>query len=88
MKRLLEIFIFFFAFTYADSSDTDVNHVIIDHKGNSIQAIIDSIDLDNVYYQNKLKRYTSFLMILTESITMTGAIMKILGELPIVLAKL
>ena len=56
MKRLLEIFIFFFSFTYADSSDTDVNHVIIDHKGNSIQAIIDSIDLDNVYYQNKLKK--------------------------------
>ena len=56
MKRLLEIFIFFFAFAYADSSDTDVNHVIIDHKGNSIQAIIDSIDLDNVYYQNKLKK--------------------------------
>ena len=56
MKRLLEIFIFFFAFTYADSSDTDVNHVIIDHKGNSIQAIIDSIDLDNVYFQNKLKK--------------------------------
>jgi len=56
MKRLLEIFIFFFAFTFADSSDTDVNHVIIDHKGNSIQAIIDSIDLDNVYYQNKLKK--------------------------------
>ena len=56
MKRLLEIFIFFFAFIYADSSDTDVNHVIIDHKGNSIQAIIDSIDLDNVYYQNKLKK--------------------------------
>lgn len=56
MKRLLEIFIFFFAFTYADSSDTDVSHVIIDHKGNSIQAIIDSIDLDNVYYQNKLKK--------------------------------
>ena len=56
MKRLLEIFLFFFAFIYADSSDTDVNHVIIDHKGNSIQAIIDSIDLDNVYYQNKLKK--------------------------------
>ena len=56
MKRLLEIFIFFFAFIYADSSDTDVKHVIIDHKGNSIQAIIDSIDLDNVYYQNKLKK--------------------------------
>ena len=56
MKRLLEIFIFFFAFTYADSSDTDVNHVIIDHKGNSIQAIIDSIDLDNVYFQDKLKK--------------------------------
>ena len=56
MKRLLEIFIFFFVFAYADSSDTDVNHVIIDHKGNSIQAIIDSIDLDNVYYRNKLKK--------------------------------
>ena len=56
MKRLLEIFIFFFAFTYADGSDTDVNHLIIDHKGNSIQAIIDSIDLDNVYYQSKLKK--------------------------------
>ncbi len=56
MKRLLEIFIFFFASIYADSSDTDVNHVIIDHKGNSIQAIIDSIDLDNVYFQNKLKK--------------------------------
>tara|TARA_S200000501_G_scaffold81927_1_gene74007 strand:+ start:1066 stop:1923 length:858 start_codon:yes stop_codon:yes gene_type:complete len=56
MKRLLEIFIFFFAFCYADSTDTDVNHVIIDHKGNAIQAIIDSIDLDNVYYQNKGKK--------------------------------
>ena len=56
MKRLLEIFIFFFAFCYADSSDTDVNHVIIDHKGNAIQAIIDSIDLDNVYYQDKSKK--------------------------------
>ena len=55
MKRLLEIFIFFFAFSYADSTDTDVNHVIIDHKGNAIQAIIDSIDMDNVYYQNKGK---------------------------------
>ena len=56
MKRLLEIFIFFFALCYADSSDTDVNHVIIDHKGNAIQAIIDSIDLDKVYYQNKGKK--------------------------------
>ena len=56
MKRLLEIFIFFFAFCYADSTDTDVNHVIIDHKGNAIQAIIDSIDLDNVYYQDKSKK--------------------------------
>ncbi|MFL3013193.1 MAG: hypothetical protein ACJZ19_01340 [Candidatus Neomarinimicrobiota bacterium] len=56
MKRLLEIFIFFFAFCYADSTDTDVNHVIIDHKGNAIQAIIDSIDLDNVYYRNKGKK--------------------------------
>ena len=61
MKRLLEIFIFFFAFIYADSSDTDVNHVIIDHKGNSIQAIIDSIDLDNVYYQSKLKKETEVI---------------------------
>ena len=56
MKRLLEIFIFFFVFCYADSTDTDVNHVIIDHKGNAIQAIIDSIDLDNVYYQDKGKK--------------------------------
>ena len=33
--------------------DTDVSHVIIDHKGNSIVAIVDSIDLDNVYYKLK-----------------------------------
>ena len=53
MKRLLEIFIFLFATLYSDSLDTDVSHVIIDHKGNSIIAIIDSIDLDNVYYKLK-----------------------------------
>jgi len=40
----------------ADSLDTDVNHVIIDHKGNSIIAIIDSIDLDNVYFKDKNKK--------------------------------
>ena len=49
MKRLLEIIIFLFATLYSDSLDTDVSHVIIDHKGNSIIAIIDSIDLDDVY---------------------------------------
>ena len=53
MKRLLEIFIFLFATLYGDSLDTDVSHVIIDHKGNSIIAIIDSIDFDNVYYKVK-----------------------------------
>ena len=37
----------------ADSLDTDVNHVIIDHKGNSIIALIDSIDIDRVYYKKK-----------------------------------
>ena len=53
MKRLLEIFIIFITALSADSLDTDVNHVIVDHKGNSITAIIDSIDLDRVYYKNK-----------------------------------
>jgi hypothetical protein len=53
MKRLLEIFIIFITALSADSLDTDVNHVIIDHKGNSITCIIDSIDLDRVYYKNK-----------------------------------
>ena len=53
MKRLLEIFIIFITALFADSLDTDVNHVIIDHRGNSITAIIDSIDLDRVYYKNK-----------------------------------
>ena len=53
MKRLLEIFIIFITSLSADSLDTDVNHVIVDHKGNSITAIIDSIDLDRVYYKDK-----------------------------------
>ena len=53
MKRLLVIFIFILSRGNADSLDTDVNHVIIDHKGNSIIALIDSIDLDRVYYKNK-----------------------------------
>ena len=53
MKRILEIFIFSLAFLSADSLDTDVNHVIVDHKGNTIIAIIDSIDLDRVYYKSK-----------------------------------
>ena len=53
MKRLLVIFIFIVTRGIADSLDTDVNHVIIDHKGNSIIALIDSIDLDRVYYKNK-----------------------------------
>ena len=53
MKRLLVIFIFILTQGIADSLDTDVNHVIIDHKGNSIIALIDSIDLDRVYYKKK-----------------------------------
>ena len=53
MKRFLEIFIIYITALSADSLDTDVNHVIVDHKGNSITAIIDSIDLDRVYYKNK-----------------------------------
>mgnify|MGYP001361575139 FL=1 len=53
MKRLLVIFIFILAPGIADSLNTDVNHVIIDHKGNSIIALIDSIDLDRVYFKNK-----------------------------------
>ena len=53
MKRLLVIFIIILTFGIAGSLDTDVNHVIIDHKGNSIIALIDSIDLDHVYYKNK-----------------------------------
>ena len=53
MKRLLVIFIFILTLGIADSLDTDVNHVIIDHKGNSIIALIDSIDLDRVYYKKK-----------------------------------
>ena len=54
MKRLLEIFVLFITTVFAaDSLNTDVNHVIIDHKGNSIIAIIDSIDLDKVYYKTK-----------------------------------
>ena len=53
MKRILEIFIFSLSFLSADSLDTDVNHVIVDHKGNTIIAIIDSIDPDRVYYKSK-----------------------------------
>ena len=53
MKRLLEIFIIIISFLAGDSLDTDVNHVIVDHSGNSIIAIIDSIDLDRVYFKNK-----------------------------------
>jgi len=53
MKRLLVLFIFMLTRGIADSLDTDVNHVIIDHKGNSIIALIDSIDIDRVYYKKK-----------------------------------
>ena len=59
MKRILEIFIFSLSFLSADSLDTDVNHVIVDHKGNTIIAIIDSIDLDRVYYKSKNNSETS-----------------------------
>ena len=59
MKRILEIFILSLAFLSADSLDTDVNHVIVDHKGNTIIAIIDSIDLDRVYYKSKNNSETS-----------------------------
>ena len=59
MKRILEIFIFSLAFLSADSLDTDVNHVIVNHKGNTIIAIIDSIDLDRVYYKSKNNSETS-----------------------------
>ena len=59
MKRILEIFIFGLSFLSADSLDTDVNHVIVDHKGNTIIAIIDSIDLDRVYYKSKNNSETS-----------------------------
>ena len=59
MKRILEIFIFGLSFLSADSLDTDVNHVIVDHRGNTIVAIIDSIDLDRVYYKSKNNGETS-----------------------------
>ena len=59
MKRILEIFIFTLGTLSADSLDTDVNHVIVDHKGNTIIAIIDSIDLDRVYYKSKNNSETS-----------------------------
>ena len=59
MKRILEIFIFSIVSLSADSLDTDVNHVIVDHKGNTIIAIIDSIDLDRVYYKSKNNSETS-----------------------------
>ena len=53
MKRLPEIFVLFITTLFAEKLDTDVNHVIVDHKGNSITALIDSIDLDKVYFINK-----------------------------------
>ena len=59
MKRILEIFIFSIVSLSADSLDKDVNHVIVDHKGNTIIAIIDSIDLDRVYYKSKNNSETS-----------------------------
>ena len=59
MKRLLEIFIFLLSIAYTDSLDTDVSHVIIDHKGNSIIALVDSMDLDNVYYTKKIDNKSS-----------------------------
>ena len=31
----------------------DVSHVIVDHKGNSIISLVDSMDLNTVYYTNK-----------------------------------
>ena len=61
MKRLLEIFIIIISFLAGDSLDTDVNHVIVDHRGNSIIAIIDSIDLDRVYFKNKNNSESSLI---------------------------
>ena len=58
MKRILEIFIFSITSLSADSLDTDVNHVIVDHKGNSFVAIIDSMDLDAIeQFVNKIEAY-------------------------------
>ena len=59
MKRLPEIFIFLLSIAYTNSLDTDVSHVIIDHKGNSIIALVDSMDLDNVYYTKKVDNKSS-----------------------------
>ena len=53
MKRISGIFIILSTILTGDSLDTDVNHVIVDHKGNSIVAIIDSMDLDAIYYKLK-----------------------------------
>ena len=53
MKRISGIFILLSTILTGDSLDTDVNHVIVDHKGNSIVAIIDSMDLDAIYYKLK-----------------------------------
>ena len=54
MKRLPEIFIILLSVIYCDNLNTDVNHVIIDHKGNSIIALIDSMDLNKVYFTTKV----------------------------------
>ena len=62
MKRLPEIFIFLLSIAYADSLDTDVSHVIIDHKGNSIIALVDSMDLDIVYYTYKIDNKSSIIV--------------------------
>ena len=92
MKRLLEIFTIILTSLSADSLDTDVNHVIIDHKGNSIIAIIDSIDLDRVYYKIKNDGETSAMDIdkvyfiyndYDRIYHMTGATMKIFVALRI-----
>ena len=96
MKRLLEIFIFLLSFIYANKFDTDVSHIIVDHKGNSVIALIDSMDLDNIYYKTKidnkslkmdLDKYTSFIMILIECIIMAGVITRTCEGSPIGLVK-
>ena len=46
--------IFLLSFIYANKFDTDVSHIIVDHKGNSVIALIDSMDLDNIYYKTKI----------------------------------
>ena len=52
MKQIMFIFILF-SFLWSDEKDTDVNHMIVKYKGQTIDCLIDSMGFEYIYYTPK-----------------------------------